>query len=160
MTTATTAPRRSISGFQDKYRSLSNFHPAPITFDLEAGDRSIRVKAPTAEHAYQASKAAAVKDGLTVLNCATPGAAKRAGRRIRQRPDWATRKTAVMRRVVQAKFRQNSQLARQLLATGDAQLVEGNNWGDTFWGVYHGRGQNRLGKILMNVRDELAAAGG
>ena len=159
MTTTTTAPTRRISGFQGKYRFLSNFHPSPITFDLEAGDRSIRAHAPTAEHAYQASKAAAIKDGLTVLNCATPGEAKRAGRRIRQRPDWEARKTAVMRRVVEAKFRQNPQLARQLLATGDAKLVEENTWGDTFWGVCHGRGQNRLGKILMAVRDELAAAG-
>ena len=157
--TTTTAPTRRISGFRGQYRFLSNFHPAPITFDLEAGDRSIRAQALTAEHAYQASKAAAVKDGLTVLNCATAGEAKRAGRRIRQGPDWEARKTAVIRRVVEAKFRQNPQLARQLLATGDAQLVEENDWGDTFWGVCHGRGQNRLGKILMAVRDELAAAG-
>ena len=157
--TTTTAPTRRISGFHGKYRFLSNFHPAPMSFDLEAGDRSIRAKAPTAEHAYQSSKAAAVKDGLTVLNCTTAGEAKRAGRRIRQRPDWEARKTAVMSRVVTAKFRQNPELARQLLATCDAKLVEENAWGDTFWGICRGRGENRLGKILMEVRNELATAG-
>lgn len=61
---------------------------------------------------------------------------------------------------VEDKFRQNPELARQLPATGAAQLAEENAWGDTFRGVCHCRGQNWMGKILMAVRDELAAAGG
>ena len=43
-----------------------------------------------------------------------------------------------------------------LLATGKATLVEGNSWGDTFWGVCRGKGKNMLGKILMRVRKRLA----
>lgn len=41
----------------------------------------------------------------------------------------------------------------KLIATGDSQLIEGNTWGDTYWGVCRGKGQNKLGKLLMKVRD-------
>ena len=57
--------------------------------------------------------------------------------------------------VVRAKFDQHPDLAQKLLATGDEELVEGNDWGDIYWGVYKGRGNNMLGKILMRVRAEL-----
>lgn len=43
------------------------------------------------------------------------------------------------------------------MLTGDAELIEGNNWGDTFWGVCNGRGENMLGKLLMEIRDYLRA---
>ena len=49
-------------------------------------------------------------------------------------------------------------LAAKLLATGEATLVEGNHWGDTFWGVCDGEGRNQLGEILMTVREELRTA--
>jgi predicted NAD-dependent protein-ADP-ribosyltransferase YbiA (DUF1768 family) len=45
-----------------------------------------------------------------------------------------------------------------LLETGDAELIEGNDWGDTFWGVCGGKGNNFLGKLLMEVRKELRSA--
>lgn len=82
------------------------------------------------------------------------------GRRVKLRPDWEQVKTAVMEEVVRAKFTQNPDLAALLLSTGDAELIEGNTWGDTCWGVdlRTGRGENRLGRILMKVRAELAAA--
>ena len=48
------------------------------------------------------------------------------------------------------------ELREQLLATGEAQLIEGNTWNDTFWGVCKGKGQNWLGRILVEVREELA----
>lgn len=44
----------------------------------------------------------------------------------------------------------------QLLATGGVELIEGNDWGDAFWGVCGGYGQNWLGVLLMLVRSELA----
>uniref|UniRef100_UPI00345E83CD NADAR domain-containing protein n=1 Tax=uncultured Duncaniella sp. TaxID=2768039 RepID=UPI00345E83CD len=49
----------------------------------------------------------------------------------------------------------NPALAEKLIATGDAELVEGNYWHDTVWGVCDGVGENHLGKILMRVREEL-----
>lgn len=43
----------------------------------------------------------------------------------------------------------------KLLATRDRMLIEGNDWGDTFWGMVDGEGENNLGKILMRVREEI-----
>ena len=63
-----------------------------------------------------------------------------------------------MYEIVLAKFTQNPDLKEKLLATGDESLEEGNTWGDTIWGTVDGVGENRLGKILMRVRDELNEA--
>ena len=60
-----------------------------------------------------------------------------------------------MLNLVRAKFKQNPGLAEKLLNTGERELVEGNQWGDTFWGVCSGKGENVLGKILMQVRLEI-----
>lgn len=54
-----------------------------------------------------------------------------------------------------AKFTQHEFLKEALLATGDSELIEGNTWRDYFWGVCNGKGQNKLGKILMRIRAEL-----
>ena len=90
-----------------------------------------------------------------VLTKPNPSEAKRLGRRVRLRSDWEQVKYDVMLDVVRAKFNQHPDLAQKLLATGDEELVEGNDWGDTYWGVCNGRGKNMLGKILMRVRAEL-----
>lgn len=73
------------------------------------------------------------------------------------RPDWHGIRVFQMRRWVSEKFLQDNLLARKLCDTGDAHLVEGNSWGDTFWGVDNatGEGENRLGRILMEVRADL-----
>ena len=43
----------------------------------------------------------------------------------------------------------------QAFKTDDVELIEGNEWSDTFWGVCRGQGENWLGKILMKTRDNL-----
>ena len=55
----------------------------------------------------------------------------------------------------QSKFRGDIDLRSLLVATGDRELIEGNTWGDTFWGVDKntGQGENHLGRILMELRD-------
>ena len=45
--------------------------------------------------------------------------------------------------------------SEMLLATDDMEIIEGNVWGDTFWGVCDGKGENNLGKVLMEVRQHL-----
>jgi len=61
-----------------------------------------------------------------------------------------------MRDAIYAKFTQHDALRNQLLATQGIQLVELSH-GDAFWGNGgNGRGQNRLGHLLMELRDELA----
>ena len=61
-----------------------------------------------------------------------------------------------MRHLLFKKFSQY-EFFELLMLTGDAELIEGNNWGDTFWGVCNGRGENMLGKLLMEIRDYLRA---
>ena len=81
--------------------------------------------------------------------------AKRLGRRVKLRPDWEDIKDEVMYEVVLDKFKRNDNLKEKLLDTANAELIEENWWNDTYWGVCKGKGKNKLGKILMKVRDEL-----
>ena len=136
-----------IQGFKNQYAFLSNFYPAPITFE--------GLLYPTSEHLYQALKTEISSEHEFVRSAGTPGESKRRGRRVTVRENWNAIKITVMRKVVLEKFRQNPELEKRLLDTGDALLVESNTWNDTFWGVCRGKGENYLGLILMNVRLEL-----
>ncbi|MAG26329.1 swarming motility protein YbiA [Candidatus Pacearchaeota archaeon] len=80
--------------------------------------------------------------------------AKRAGRVVVLRPDWHDVKDDVMFEVLTAKF-SDPMLKDLLLSTGDIELVEDNHWGDTYWGRCNGQGRNRLGELLMEVREQL-----
>lgn len=142
-------PKPAVIGpFRDEYDFLSNFSYWPVS----AGGVTFR----TAEHYYQASKAADVVQWRQIANAERPLDAKRLGRKCRLRPDWEANKRAIMLGVVLAKFTQSDELRAKLLATGDAQLVEINTWGDTYWGVCDGKGENWLGRILMTVREVLS----
>ena len=79
----------------------------------------------------------------------------RLGRRIELRPDWEEVKIEIMRQVLKSKFTHNPELREKLIATGNTELIEGNNWNDRFWGVCRGVGKNHLGKLLMEIRAEL-----
>ena len=135
----------AIVRFAGPYRFLSNFFARPLLWE---GKRF-----PTAEHAYQAAKCSRSHEFEMIRNAPSPGAAKRMGRKIAIRNDWEAVKEKVMLSVVRAKF-EDAYLRRLLTATGTAALIEGNEWGDRFWGVCRGEGENRLGKILMKVRSE------
>ena len=148
---ATTHPAVKIAEFQGEYRFLSNFYPATVVFE--------GITYPTAEHAYQSAKTTNMAERRRIAAVAAPADAKREGRALSpQRPDWEQVKFDVMEKVVRDKFTRNADLREKLLATGDAYLEEGNTWNDRIWGVYQGQGENRLGKILMQVRDELRRA--
>ena len=71
---------------------------------------------------------------------------------------WDKRKDQAMLGIVWAKFSQNPELSAKLLATGDKYLEETNWWGDAYWGVFNGKGDNVFGKTLMEVRKRLKAA--
>ncbi|HEY7089515.1 MAG TPA: NADAR family protein, partial [Tepidisphaeraceae bacterium] len=139
-----------IPEFQGEYRFLSNFWPADVVYE--------GITYPTAEHAYQAAKTLDPEQRKKIAALPTPAEAKAAGRELKLRDDWETAKFVVMEDVVRYKFTHHPDLAAKLLDTGDATLEEGNTWNDRIWGVYHGQGENRLGKILMKVRDELRAS--
>ncbi len=133
-----------INQFRGKYAFLSNFYETEIY--------CWGFKYRNAEAAFQAMKnplKAGMFEGLDAK------AAKRLGRTVELRKDWEQHKEGFMYTVCLAKFTQKPELEEMLLATGDKILVEGNNWGDTEWGVCNGVGKNLLGKILMRIRGEL-----
>jgi len=136
-----------ILEFQGEYRWLSNF--APVLIQLPDGDY------PSVEHAYQAEKTIDPVERRFIRTANSPGEAKRRGRRVTIRPDWDDIKVDVMYRLVQCKFKQEPYRSR-LIATGSREIVEGNRWGDTFWGMCHGKGTNMLGKLIMEVRSEIS----
>lgn len=132
-----------IERFAGDHAFLSNFHPAIVFFDGHMY--------PTVENAFQAAKCLHEEDRAQFATLA-PGQAKRLGRKVEMRPDWNSARLDVMRDLVLQKFRNHAELQMKLLATGDADIIEGNQWHDTFWGVCDGIGQNHLGKILMDTR--------
>jgi len=159
----------AIDKFRGRYEFLSNFYPALIHYD--------GITYPSAEHAYQAAKCL---DDAEILNLAmtgdttawTPittglelkfaiaaepssGKAKRMGKRLPLRPDWEQVKLDIMLQIVTLKFK-DEHLAAMLKRTAPCILIEGNNWGDDYWGVDVAKGGlNMLGKVLMHVRDNL-----
>lgn len=136
----------SITRFVGKYEFLSNMYPVILHLNGELY--------PSAEHAFQAMKSLDKDVRLGMSVCPSAKEAKRAGRRIKLRPDWEEVKVDIMYQVLKAKFADPT-LAQLLKETGEEELIEGNTWGDTFWGVCRGKGRNELGKLLMRVRTEL-----
>jgi ribA/ribD-fused uncharacterized protein len=108
----------------------------------------------TVENAYQAAKERTRQQRMSYLNV-TPFKAKKMGRELHLREGWEDIKFDVMHDLVFQKFDNNKSLGDKLLATGDVQIVEGNDWGDTYWGVCNGDGENNIGKIIMDVRTSL-----
>lgn len=155
-----------INGFFGEHRFLSNFWPSPIgdlrvhgTFSRPTDDPILHLiyirEAPTVEHAFQACKACEWRDYGDILSADTPAEAKKLGKKCRRWGNWDDIRVSVMSQLVEAKFTQNEDLAIMLIDTDDQELVEANTWGDTFWGVCKGRGENHLGRILMEVREPL-----
>jgi hypothetical protein len=83
-----------------------------------------------------------------------PAIVKKIGQQIKVRKDWSEKKLEFMNFAIREKFKDEN-LAEKLKSTGNSLLVENNLWKDTFWGVFNGKGENHLGKILMKVRDEI-----
>lgn len=137
----------AIDSFRGEYEFLSNFYEAPVHYEYNYGSN---------EAAFQSRKSTNFRDRLDFTSY-RPSESKKFGRKVNLRADWESVKVDFMRDIVYAKFLQNPELAEKLLATGDAELIEGNHWHDTFWGVDSktGAGKNWLGKILMEVRANL-----
>jgi len=141
-----------ITRFSGNYRFLSNFH---------AVDPTVLWGYPTIENFFQAMKTTNVDRRQPFKDC-TPGQAKRLGRRLTLRADWEDLKDEVMLAGLRAKF-SLPHFQKLLLDTGDEILVEGNVWHDNYWGDCvctdqpncQADGKNMLGKLLMQVREEI-----
>jgi ribA/ribD-fused uncharacterized protein len=108
----------------------------------------------TVEHAYQAAKTFDLDERRVIRKVNTPGEAKRLGKKVTMRQDWDLVKLKTMEFLLRQKF-SYEHLRDALIATGDAELIEGNTWGDTYWGVCNGVGENHLGKLLMTIRTDI-----
>lgn len=136
-----------IPEFKGEYSFLSNFYPSSLAY----GEFNFR----TVEHAFQASKTSDLKEKMKIMRATTPGKAKKLGREIKIREDWEEVKLIIMKELLYKKFLLHKDLRKKLIETEDAILIEGNRWKDTFWGVdlETGKGENNLGKLLMEVRE-------
>jgi ribA/ribD-fused uncharacterized protein len=137
---------------------FSNFnpYPRPIT------DRATGITYRTPEHLYQAAKTLDIEQRRAVAACATPGQAKRMGRKVTMRPDWDTLKFDVMVYCQTKMVEQDPAYAQRLKQSSDADLVEWNTWHDNTWGQCtctrcQGKlSQNLLQNALIQVRDAIA----
>ena len=136
----------AIKEFKAGYYFLSNYFHSPFEYEGLMFD--------TVEHAFHWCKTHDLEEKEKIRTAPGPNFSKKLGRKCTLRPDWEEVKDSYMEELVRAKFNQNPKLKSKLLKTGDQKLVEGNTWNDTYWGVCKGRGKNRLGQILMKIRDE------
>lgn len=139
-----------INSFKKEYAFLSNFYKCKVIWG--------GIEYPSSEHAYQACK---FKDNVIrfgIANCGGPGNSKKLANGLYInviRKDWHEIKEKVMKNLLMEKFTQNPELAELLISTYPEELIEGNTWNDTFWGVCEGVGENKLGIALMDVRQIL-----
>lgn len=145
-----------IDNFDGEHAWMSNFYVSPIQAGIQEGT----IVYNTVEHFYQAMKSQDTKVHAKIASLPHPGQAKRYGSKIELRPYWEDVKLEFMHRALQAKFRYPD-LREKLLATGNAQLIEGNYWHDNTWGncgckkCVNIKGKNLLGGLLMEIRAHL-----
>lgn len=137
---------KTIDSFSGNYEFLSNCSPYGF-FD------SYERWYPTNEHWFAAHKTEDPNKFEHIRLSEGPKLAKREGRAATLRPNWREVRDKVMYKGLKMKFDQNPTLKDKLLATGHTKLVEGNNWNDTYWGVCKGKGKNKLGNLLMKLRE-------
>lgn len=131
--------------FRGEYFFLSNFFPCQLV-DMDFSD----ITYGSVEEAFQASKTIN-KEERKLFSGLGPKQAKARGRRITLRVDWEQIKDSIMAYYCAQKF-SNTELKNKLM-TLKGEIIEENFWGDRYWGVYNGTGKNKLGKILMEIRD-------
>jgi ribA/ribD-fused uncharacterized protein len=136
-----------IDSFSGINRFLSNFYPAVVVLDDD--------EYPTVEHAYQAAKTIDPEERRVIQSSTTPAMAKKLGRHVTVRDDWLDIKLGIMAELLVQKFTNDPRLSDLLVGTAPAELIEGNWWGDVYWGQCRGYGENHLGRLLMAIRAEL-----
>ena len=156
----------AVIQFVKEYSFLSNFYPVEVEMH--------GVVFPTVENAYQAMKLP--KEHWKYFVDIMPGEAKKLSRKlVAQYPEveehyWRfdIQKVAVMKLLLLQKF-EKPEFREKLLQTESLLLIEGNTWGDTFWGVdlkkpqedsiWMFEGNNTLGQLLMEIRQEMKEGG-
>ena len=131
---------------------FSNFVPNDKPFKHQG------IRYLTVENFYQAMKTLDVEERKLIASV-TPSRAKYLGRKLKQegrlRSDWYSINLSVMEAALRVKFAKGTSWHTKLMESGTEEIVEWNNWGDTFFGkTLEGKGENHLGKLLMRLRSE------
>lgn len=136
-----------IYKFQGEYEFLSNRFICEFIWEGLTYTNS--------EAAFQSSKCTNLQD-RDLFGRLSAKKAMAKGSNITPPEGWEERQTEIMKSVLMAKFSQNPDLMAKLLATGESLLVNGNSQRELFWGIdtYSWRGENNLGKILMEIRNQ------
>ena len=130
-----------------KWGCFSNFYIAPVVID--------GYEYKTTEHYYQAMKAENIEEHEFIASAETPKEARERGRKCNLRKNWEQLKEDVMKTALSTKFNQHPELKEILLESGEEELVEFAPW-DNYWGTGpNGNGKNRLGVLLMELREAL-----
>jgi ribA/ribD-fused uncharacterized protein len=139
---------------REPYGEFSNFSPHPIKLKGKTW--------PTSEHYFQAQKFAGTQYEQEIRRAKSPMIAARLGRSRKEplRKDWESAKETIMREALRAKFTQHPELRSLLLSTGEETIVE-HTENDNYWGNGgDGTGKNRLGILLMELRNALRTESG
>jgi hypothetical protein len=134
-----------IDSFTGEFRFLSNFYHCDIFYFGQYYSST--------ENAYQAAKTKDLEIRST-FSILTPNQAKRQGKKLKLRDDWESVKVKIMEEILRLKFNQEK-FKNLLLNTEDEYLIEGNTWNDKEWGMCDGEGKNKLGLLLMKIRNDL-----
>lgn len=134
-----------INEFKGEYAFLNNFYLCSVEYKGVVYSNN--------EAAFQAQKTLDEKLKKQFENLG-PVEARNLGKSIKLRKDWEEIKDQTMYEICAAKFEQNPNLMDLLVLTGKRPLEEGNHWNDRYWGTVNGVGQNKLGKILMDIREK------
>lgn len=130
---------------------FSNFSAHAVTYK--------GVTYPTVEHAYHAQKFEDQNLRHMIMEAASPLVAWQIAQDLKskRRADWNSVKVGILKEIIQAKIEQHDEVRQALLSTGDEEIAEINP-NDSFWGSgQDGKGQNQAGKILMQLRKDLAS---
>jgi ribA/ribD-fused uncharacterized protein len=127
------------------------------------------VKYPTVEHAFHAQKLDPKDDKLEEYqNLFTdedldPNEAKRLGGKkyfkennYKIRDDWNDKRLEIMRECTEAYYKENKDMMKRLVETGDKKLIHKGFRIDGFWGVNKKEKNNHHGKILMSLREKFS----
>lgn len=131
---------------------FSNYEPLDKAFEYDG------IKYHTVENFFHAMK---TQDNIERMRISklSPNDSKRAGRKLKLRPNWDNIRLDVMEFGLRHKFAPGTSWHKKLMETGEEDIVEWNNWGDRYWGkTEDGVGENHLGKLLMKLRHEYKTA--
>jgi len=111
---------------------------------------------PTSEHTYHSEKFVDenIKEQIRNTRSAHDSQKLAEANRDKYRKDWSEVRLEIMKDILRAKVKQHSYVKKKLLESGEKELVE-DSWRDSFWGWGPNKdGENHLGKLWMEVREE------